>query len=196
MIGASGYGSHIHYVRDVIDAPSRRAIIEDAGSIQWRDSASQPDSQKTRSVSRLNISLVGLDAGFAGVFAPRIEDACYVGLSSERVVIARYVEGDRFEVHTDAPYVRDRSTRSLFSILVYLNDDFAGGMTSFPDLRRNFNPEAGVALVFGHAHRHCGRPVTAGVKYVLHLFAMYAPADALDRAFGAPRAAIAAATQT
>ena len=87
-------------------------------------------------------------------------------------------------------------TRSLFSILIYLNDDFAGGATSFPDLRRRFDPEAGNALVFGHAHRHCGSPVTSGIKYVLHLFAMYAPAEVVDQSSRRSYAALPADAPT
>ena len=61
----------------------------------------------------------------------------------------------------------------MYSVLIYLNDDFEGGETSFPDLLRIVKPEAGAALVFGHGHEHIGLPISQGDKYALHLFAMY-----------------------
>jgi prolyl 4-hydroxylase len=61
---------------------------------------------------------------------------------------------------------------SLLTLMVYLNDDFAGGETSFAEVA--IVPHRGMALLFRHALFHEGRPVTRGVKYVLRSDVMFA----------------------
>lgn len=178
MIDADDCNASIYLVGDALDDLSRRAMLGRATSIDWHVSASRQGAAPTRSIGTLDLALDRLDDGFAGVFPHRIGDAAYAGLSVDRVVVARYVAGDRFDVHTDAPWARDERTCSFFSVLLYLNDDFTGGETFFPELRRTIRPRAGTALVFGHRHRHCGCPVIAGTKFVLHLFAIYSFSDA------------------
>jgi hypothetical protein len=55
--------------------------------------------------------------------------------------------------------------------MIYLNDDFEGGETTFPEFL--IRPEQGMALIFNHDVYHSGREVTRGTKYVLRTDVMY-----------------------
>jgi prolyl 4-hydroxylase len=165
--------THIFLVRDVLDVDRCADVLESVKSKVWHESASKTDATPTRSVARMTLEQGMLDQSLAGVFPGQIDDRTFVGLSYERIIVAHYNPGDFFARHTDAVYLREPGVRSMFSVLIYLNDNFQGGETSFPGLRRIVKPEAGCALVFGHRHEHIGLPIAQGVKYALHLFAMY-----------------------
>jgi hypothetical protein len=63
------------------------------------------------------------------------------------------------------------------TVLVVLNDDCAGGETAFLDHDVRIRPERGMALLFQHAMRHQGRPITRGRKYVLRSDVRYRPSN-------------------
>jgi hypothetical protein len=104
-----------------------------------------------------------------------------VGLN-ERLRLYRYDVGQQFDWHLDGYFERRTGERSFFTFMVYLNDDFEGGATSFRDdnggssiggmLR--ITPRKGMALLFHHPIWHRGDFVTAGRKYVLRTDVMYA----------------------
>jgi hypothetical protein len=54
-----------------------------------------------------------------------------------------------------------------------LSADFSGGETAFQETV--IKPELGLALLFRHELFHEGRPVIAGVKYVLRSDVMFGP---------------------
>jgi predicted 2-oxoglutarate/Fe(II)-dependent dioxygenase YbiX len=97
-----------------------------------------------------------------------------VGLN-ERFRYYRYDPGQRFDRHTDGYFERDNGERSHFTFMVYLNDDFEGGNTTFYESRvpLHVRPETGKALLFYHRQVHEGRPVVRGRKYVLRSDIMY-----------------------
>jgi len=93
------------------------------------------------------------------------------------------------EFHTDGPEIQT-TTRSFMSLVVYLNDDFTGGDTSFANpvqisstttfakrdvvgSSRSFKPKTGVGIIFPHSLQHCGVSVSSGVKYALRTDVMY-----------------------
>ncbi|MBG8553813.1 2OG-Fe(II) oxygenase [Hymenobacter guriensis] len=83
----------------------------------------------------------------------------------------RYQQGQQFRGHYDASYVRSPTEASLFTFMVYLNDNFQGGDTAFRNLR--VWPKQGRLLLFEHGLYHLGHTVTQGVKYVLRTDVMY-----------------------
>lgn len=82
----------------------------------------------------------------------------------------------------DGYFERDNGERSFFTFMVYLNEDFEGGRTSFADFsspKRRYDgvsiiPRKGMALLFHHPIMHRGDPVTKGRKYVLRSDVMFA----------------------
>ncbi len=101
-----------------------------------------------------------------------------VGLN-ERLRFYRYDPCQKFDWHQDGYYERDNGERSRFTFMVYLNDGYEGGGTSFVDpYGRLFDPftvvpKKGSALFFYHHLDHRGDEVTAGRKYVLRTDVMY-----------------------
>jgi prolyl 4-hydroxylase len=83
----------------------------------------------------------------------------------------RYQRGHQFKGHYDESYVRNAHEASYFTFMVYLNDNFQGGDTTFRGLR--VRPRQGMALLFLHSLYHEGSEVTQGVKYVLRSDVMY-----------------------
>ncbi|CAM1343716.1 prolyl hydroxylase family protein [Tenacibaculum amylolyticum] len=91
---------------------------------------------------------------------------------NEMFRVYKYTQGQRFKMHIDGSFKRNLNEESLYSFLIYLNDDFEGGATEFRKLF-TVTPKKGMALIFRHRLRHEGKEVTSGVKYVLRTDIMY-----------------------
>lgn len=92
---------------------------------------------------------------------------------NERFRFYRYDPGERFAGHIDAPFRRENGESSLLTFMIYLNDGFAGGETTFREA--TVVPEPGMALLFRHDLFHEGSAVTKGRKYVLRTDVMFNP---------------------
>jgi len=104
--------------------------------------------------------------------APKLGPWRAVGLN-ERLRYYRYEPGQYFKWHGDGAFIRSEKERSLFTAMIYLNDDFEGGSTDFWD-SISIVPKQGMALVFEHSLTHQGAAVTRGRKYVVRSDVMYA----------------------
>ena len=93
-----------------------------------------------------------------------------VGLN-ERFRFYRYDPKQFFHWHADGFHRRDNGERSRLTFMVYLNDDFEGGETTFENT--SIKPKAGTALVFIHGLMHEGSEVLAGRKYALRTDVMF-----------------------
>lgn len=87
----------------------------------------------------------------------------------------KYQAGQKFRRHRDEPYQRNASEFSYYTFMIYLNDNFEGGTTTFQN--RHIQPETGKALIFLHQLEHEGSEVTQGIKYVLRSDIMYRLAE-------------------
>lgn len=166
-------------VADVLHPARCAAWVAAAQAKPWRDSAAQSETTATRRVTN---AAADIDSALLyGALRLHLPDVVcgwrLLALDGERCVFLRYGPGDFFAVHTDSIYASEEGTHSLFAVLLYLNDDFKGGSTFFPDLGLTFEPELGAALIIPHGLRHEARPVTHGVKYGLHAYAMYRRVD-------------------
>lgn len=96
-----------------------------------------------------------------------------IGLN-ERFRFYRYEPGQTFAKHYDGEFRRENGEVSEFTFLIYLNDDFVGGNTSFfKPSRFTVAPKAGSLLLFQHQQLHSGDIVESGIKYVLRSDVMY-----------------------
>ena len=113
--------------------------------------------------------------------APRFQRTWTPVGFNERLRLYRYDIGQQFDWHRDGYFERPNGERSQFTFMVYLNDDFEGGTTSFSDDGFGFGtegmlrirPAKGMGLLFHHPILHRGDPVTTGRKYVLRTDVMY-----------------------
>ncbi len=102
----------------------------------------------------------------------------------EHLQCTSYSEGQEYHSHYDTfdfgseeESVERGQRRS--TLIIYLNDDFEGGVTYFPRLDIRVQPKMGSALVFHNLcddgnldpySYHAGLPVWAGTKYVCNLW--------------------------
>jgi prolyl 4-hydroxylase len=106
----------------------------------------------------------------------------------EDLQVVRYVPGGYYNEHHDSccedsdhchEFVKDSGQRVL-TILIYLNDEFEGGHTNFPNLGLNLKADKYGGIVFNSLELggsrchpkalHKGTPVTAGTKYVCNVW--------------------------
>lgn len=98
--------------------------------------------------------------------------------ANERIRCYRYRAGMRFAPHADGAFVRNSNEVSFYSYLVYLNEGFEGGETTFftePEVA--ISPKLGWGLLFQHALIHEGSEVKSGTKYVARTDLMYRKND-------------------
>ncbi len=106
--------------------------------------------------------------------APREIHGMSLSGANERFRCYRYQPGMRFAPHSDGAFVRDENEQSHYTFLVYLNDEFEGGHTTFlTDPEVSIQPQTGMGLLFQHPIIHEGGVVTSGVKYVARTDLMY-----------------------
>jgi prolyl 4-hydroxylase len=91
----------------------------------------------------------------------------------EPLQILRYNPGEQYRPHMDA--LPGEANQRSWTALVYLNDGYGGGETSFPELGIKVGGKAGAMLLFANTdadgrpdHRtvHAGEPVTTGEKWL------------------------------
>jgi len=94
----------------------------------------------------------------------------------------KYEPGQYFKPHYDW-FAGDAYTRHCLAsgnrthtLMIYLNDDFEGGGTDFPELNYTVKPKRGMALMWTHLKKdgsgdtdamHEGMTVTDGTKYII-----------------------------
>ena len=100
----------------------------------------------------------------------KIGNSKAIGLN-EMFRFYKYEPGQLFKKHKDQSYIRNDSEASYYTILIYLNDNYTGGETTFNEI--TINPQTGTALIFRHDLEHTGSEVKSGVKYVLRTDIMF-----------------------
>lgn len=105
-----------------------------------------------------------------------------------------YSRGQEYKAHYDTleesnSEIAKRGQRAS-TMLIYLNDDYQGGETYFPELDVRIQPRTGRALLFHNldddGHRdpcscHAGLPVWSGKKYVSNLWVRNKPTGSFTR---------------
>ena len=95
--------------------------------------------------------------------------------AGEPLQVLRYAPGEQYHTHSDALPNFPPSQQRVLTFLVYLNDDYDGGETSFPAVGLKVRGKAGDGLLFRNASAegapdpqaiHAGLPVTRGVKHI------------------------------
>ena len=93
--------------------------------------------------------------------------------ANPRLRLYRYRPGERHGAHWDTVVELGDGVQSMLTLVFYLNEDFTGGATDFPELKRKIEPRTGRALIFQHRVLHEATAVTAGEKLVLRTDVLY-----------------------
>lgn len=179
----------VFIVEDLLSPDECEEYIELSESLGYEDAlVTSPVGQVLRTDIRNNQRVIYDDLELAKEFWQRIEDLVptkeenywAVGVN-ERFRFYRYDPGQQFNWHQDGSFERDSSERSFWTFMMYLNDEFEGGETSFNDSYSDkpfadfqVIPQTGMALFFKHSIYHKGKPVLRGRKYILRTDVMYA----------------------
>ena len=92
----------------------------------------------------------------------------------EELQIVKYQEGGKFSPHFDPRNGTPAESR-IATLLVYLNDDFGGGGTTFVELDLKIKPKKGKGILFVNLDKqrqiipqskHCGEVVEKGNKWI------------------------------
>jgi prolyl 4-hydroxylase len=142
---------------------------------------STPFGELTRPDVRNNERVMFEDRAFAALLYQRVAQRAPADIFGRRLVGAnellrcyRYRPGARFAPHADGAFERDSTEQSYYTLIVYLNEGFGGGRTTFlvePEVA--IRPETGMGLLFQHPIIHEGSLVTSGTKYVVRSDLMY-----------------------
>lgn len=106
----------------------------------------------------------------------------------EGLQMVKYTSGQQYRPHHDwfKPPHDDTKNERIYTILVYLNDDYQGGETYFPKVKYGFKGKKGDAILwrncaenspdkcFDHS-LHAGTPPTSGTKYALNVWIRFNP---------------------
>ena len=100
----------------------------------------------------------------------------------------RYAPGQEYKPHLDA--LANLRNQREWSAIAYLNEDYEGGATVFPELGISLRGRAGDLLVFRNVDaegkadprlRHGGEPVTKGAKWIATRWIRSGPHDPYER---------------
>lgn len=92
---------------------------------------------------------------------------------AEALYVMRYTRGQEYKPHLDA--LAGLRQQRAWTAITYLNDDYEGGATVFPELSISVRGRTGDVLIFSNIDgsgradfrmRHSGLPVTAGAKWI------------------------------
>lgn len=87
----------------------------------------------------------------------------------EKLTLTYYEPGQFLQKHKDTTYF-DKTSVTMMTMLIYLNDDYEGGRTIFypecgPEIE--VHPKTGKAAVFDTNLTHIGEKIQAGRKWVI-----------------------------
>ena len=168
------------------------ALIERAESIGFDAASVRTRSgprmmTKIRNKDRVNLvdpELAELMWSRVASILPVLDDQRPVGVDHQ-LRFYRYEPGQEFKRHKDGAVTNNDGCTSKLSYLIYLNDNFDGGATTFRDyvgkgesqrkVVHVVTPVIGSALLFRHERWHEGSALTSGRKYVLRSDVFYAP---------------------
>lgn len=96
---------------------------------------------------------------------------------NHRFRFLKYEKGGFFDRHKDNNY-KNKESISLITILIYLNEDYKGGYTTFfsgVDDKEGFTlkPKTGMISLMDQEIGHCVPELTKGIKYVIRTELMY-----------------------
>jgi hypothetical protein len=99
---------------------------------------------------------------------------------NERIRILRYEPGDEFKTHADGTFTRPGlGLISKLTLLIYLNDNYEGGYTTYLCERDvPIVPSTGAVVLQDQNIMHYVPPLLRGVKYAVRTDVMYRVASA------------------
>lgn len=186
-------------LRDVLTAEECQQIIQNAEAKGFTQAALYTDflgSDHMNTDVRKSQRCIVDSHTFAASLWERIQHAVPVTFTrdnmvftatgiNERLRILRYYPGDEFKPHMDGQYGAPNGDISQITILIYLNEGYKGGFTSFMNADNTrmipVEPHTGMVVLQDQKLLHGVPSLLEGVKYAIRTEVMYRP-PAWDRA--------------
>lgn len=170
---------NIYFIEDFWSAQQCDDFIAKTESIGYQPATIQTDNgPRLVDFIRNNNRVVYKDYDMASELWHLLKDIAPQEIGQSKAVglnelfrFYKYQPGQLFKKHRDQSFIRNSSEASYFTFMIYLNDDFKGGATTFDHLE--VSPKKGSALIFYHYLEHEGSEVIEGTKYVLRTDIMY-----------------------
>ena len=158
-----------------------RPHLKDAEIYDSESGGLRTDSHRTNTAAALGLEQIDMLVAFLRARISALANVSIEGLETSQVL--HYQVGQEFAAHCDyldvsnpghAQDVAKNGQRAL-TVLIYLNDDYAGGDTAFPLLGRSFKGRKGDALIFWNLTPdgapdgrtlHIGTAPTSGEKWL------------------------------
>ncbi|NNM75331.1 peptidyl prolyl 4-hydroxylase subunit alpha [Sphingomonas sp. ID1715] len=153
------------YLRQLVDKEYEPSVVNDASGRPVRDPIRTSDGASIHWMIE-DPAVHALNRRLAAVSATAYEQG-------EATLILRYKGAQEYKPHFD--FVRSEDNQRFKTVLVYLNHDYEGGETYFPEIDLKVKGRKGDALIFTSAlpdrsvdplSKHAGLPVTRGTKYL------------------------------
>jgi prolyl 4-hydroxylase len=102
----------------------------------------------------------------------------------EDLQVVRYTADQKYDAHFDTAQDTPETEVRTDTVLMYLNENFKGGATSFPTARITVSPQTGLAVRWKNVDVngdvlpcgfHAGEPVSEGVKYACTIWIRKTP---------------------
>ncbi len=183
---------HLFLLRDVLSDEECRDLIAVARNIGFQPAglATGDDGYRVKDKTRNNLRVMFEDTNLSDGLWKRVgthveqrfQNHVAVALNW-RFRLYEYPPGTTFAPHVDNRTSLPGDRVTLFSLMIYLNESFTGGETTFfarrrrgqknVTVERRIRPRTGMALVFDHLLFHEGSVVHSGVKYALRTDVIY-----------------------
>ena len=116
---------------------------------------------------------------------------------AEKLQVVKYQPGGFYNAHYDASCYDKKECvefekngwQRIVTLIIYLNDNYEGGHTEFPNLNKQYKLNAGSALLFYSLEKngnqchplslHSGTPVQSGEKYIANVWLREKPYQVL-----------------
>jgi len=163
-------------VKNIITKEERNHIIDQARS-KLQPSEISTEKEVDSSVRKSETAWLDLDDPVIS----RVVDRCLKFTdrpkeNCENLQVVKYTPGGYYKPHFDS--INDENPR-LYTFLIALNDDYEGGETEFPNLKRKYKMKECNGLFFHNLDNyelscskslHGGKPVESGEKWICNLW--------------------------
>lgn len=168
------FGTQIYQIHNAVSPSVCRDYVQEGDRVGWSPTnISELNPLFSRSQTTIRIDTQALFAAIQHTAPPRLNDMDIVSLVEQRTACMRYSEGEYFGLHSDAPFIAPDGAFTRLSLVLYLNDDYTGGETVFPDQALEVIPEVGKVLLFPPTLRHMSKPISRGTKYIVRSEVLY-----------------------
>jgi prolyl 4-hydroxylase len=135
-----------------------------------------PFNDSLNSEIRKSSRVIITDIDLADKLYERIKTYIPSGTINPYFRFLKYTKGDEFKPHTDGNYYDKKSNKiSKLTLLIYLNQDYKGGYTTFNKDGNWFSitPKIGKVVLQDQRILHAVFPLEEGIKYVVRTDIMF-----------------------